>query len=251
MRSYKKESRMLASLAVFRELYDSQKEVYDIIAEFIREVIIVKSKQNFNITEITQLLNEYFDFSLPEAVVKNSLRRLNFIEKSKGIYTVTDFTDFKRSKIDELEKEVERDNNIIIGGLFDFIEEQIKNKLSEIDKKEIINSFCIFLLDEIDGEKYFNYISAFIINNISNSEFAKQLKIIKEGVILYTGIKYSNENVPLTSWNSTLRIYLDTEILFYFAGFDGELYKTLFNDFLSLVKEINEKKGVNIIELFY
>ena len=46
MKNIDNESRLLASLAVFRELYDSKKEVYGIIAEFIKEIICVLSTDN-------------------------------------------------------------------------------------------------------------------------------------------------------------------------------------------------------------
>ena len=88
MKSSKEESKLLASLAVFRELYDSKKDVYGVIAEFIREIIISRAKYQFNITEIVQMLNSIYEFSLPEAVVKVSLSKLDFISKSEGVYIV-------------------------------------------------------------------------------------------------------------------------------------------------------------------
>ena len=48
---------------------------------------------------------------------------------------------------------------------------------------------------------------------------------------------------------------METEILFHFAGFNGELYKNLFFDFFELVKEINQKSikkdGKRLITLKY
>lgn len=44
---------------------------------------------------------------------------------------------------------------------------------------------------------------------------------------------------------SDLTIYIDTEVLFSAAGFHGELRQQLFNDFLSLVTELNQKAKKN------
>lgn len=40
------ESKCLASLAVFRELYNSKKDISEIISEFLIEIIITESKHN-------------------------------------------------------------------------------------------------------------------------------------------------------------------------------------------------------------
>lgn len=60
-------------------------------------------------------------------------------------------------------------------------------------------------------------------------------------MILYSGVRYgeiTQKRKELVDYNY-LVIYLDTEILFHFAGYNGELYKSLFEDFYKLVKEIN------------
>ncbi|RZB34659.1 MAG: hypothetical protein SRB1_00427 [Desulfobacteraceae bacterium Eth-SRB1] len=52
MQDIKKESQLLASLAVFRERYDSQKDIYGIISEFLNKIITSQGKHSFNLTEI-------------------------------------------------------------------------------------------------------------------------------------------------------------------------------------------------------
>ncbi len=75
MSDIKEASRRLASLAVFRELYNSNKDVYGVIAEFLNEIIATKGLHQFNLTDIANLLNTTFDFSIPEAVVNNTWGR--------------------------------------------------------------------------------------------------------------------------------------------------------------------------------
>lgn len=87
------ESKCLASLAVFRELYNSEKDIYGIISEFLLEQIISNSKHSFNLSEITNLLNESYDFSIPEAVVRTSLNRIKSITKSEGLYSIDNLSE--------------------------------------------------------------------------------------------------------------------------------------------------------------
>jgi hypothetical protein len=252
MKNIDNESRLLASLAVFRELYDSKKEVYGIIAEFIKEIIISKAKHQFNIREITQLLNSDYEFNIPEAVVNTSLKQLDFLAKSDGLYNVTDIEGIKESEINERREEVRNSNNHLINKLYLYIETEINKELNDNEKEIIVSSFCSFLLDdESNKQEYINTISAFFIINSSDVDFIKQINTIKEGVILYSGIKYSDSSINIGTWDTFLTIYIDTEVLFYFAGYDGAVYKTLVDDFLSFVNEINQNSSKKLINLLY
>ena len=53
MEKIKEESKLLASLVIFRELFDKQKDIYSVIAEFLQEIIVIYGKHQFNLTEIT------------------------------------------------------------------------------------------------------------------------------------------------------------------------------------------------------
>ncbi|MDO5106261.1 hypothetical protein [Capnocytophaga sp.] len=91
MREIKEESKCLASLAVFRELYNNDKDVYSVICEFLREIISSHGKYQFTLTEITALLNDTYDFKIPEAIVNTSLSRFKTtLKKESGLFTVVD-----------------------------------------------------------------------------------------------------------------------------------------------------------------
>tara|TARA_R110002033_G_scaffold125405_1_gene167515 strand:- start:26 stop:2107 length:2082 start_codon:yes stop_codon:yes gene_type:complete len=244
------ESRCLASLAVFRELYNLEKDIYSIISEFLSELIVSTSKHSFNLTEITSELNITYDFSIPEAVIKTSLNRLPFLSKSNGIYSVENLAEIKSKQINNKKDSIQESNEKIIGNLFKFIESQDNKTLSEVDKKEIVHSLISFLIDSANGNNYSEYISAFILSNQDDEYFKKRLNTIKEGVVLYSGIKFNNNINELGQWKSDLTIFIETEILFHFAGYNGVLYQTLWNDFFEYVKEIN-RKHPNRIKLKY
>jgi hypothetical protein len=62
-------SRCLASLAVFRELYDSaNQDVYAILAEFLKNIIHLNSLRLFSLNEITSHLNDAHNFSIPASL---------------------------------------------------------------------------------------------------------------------------------------------------------------------------------------
>lgn len=249
-------SKCLASLAVFRELYDNQKDVYGVISEFLKEIISSENKYQFGLTEITLVLNESYDFKIPEAVVKTSLSRLPFLSKSNGVYSVNKPIDQIRNKeFQEKQNKIYNNNNNVVNCLFTYIESQKKVTLSEAEKEIIVKSLCSFMLDESTVQEYSEYIGAFIVQCKPEDALLAQLDTIKEGVVLYTGLKYNSNLNDLGTWNTQITIFIETEILFHFAGYNGELFKILFNDFFTFVKEINSqsinKDGKKKIHLKY
>lgn len=251
MSNISEENRLLASLAVFRELYDSEKDVFGIISVFLNDIIKNQSLYNFSITEIKEKLNASFEFNIPEAVVRTSLSRLDFLERAKGMYSVKNIADIKNSAVDEKQQTIISNNDTIIEALFRFIEAEKKITLNQVQKESISHSFCCFLLDLNNGDEYIEFITAFILENEADRNFKGQLNLIREGVILYSGIRYNNNINDLGAWRTELTIYLETEILFHLGGFNGELQQQLAADFLTYVREINQKAGKPLIKLRY
>lgn len=251
MREIKEDNRLLASLAVFRELYNAEKDVYGIISVFLNDLIGLEKLYSFDANEITTKLNDTFEFDIPKAVVETSLGRLKFLEKNQGKYTVTDISKINDKNIQTKQEAIQSNNEAIIDTLFKFIETEKKITLTEKDKEKISHSFCCFLLDLNNGDEFIEYITSFILKNEADIGFKGQLNLIREGVILYSGIKYNNNLNDLGTWRTELTIFIDTEILFHIAGFNGELYQNLANDFLSYVKEINQKAQKKLIKLKY
>ena len=69
------EKTLLASVVLFRELYDNKKDVYDVIAEFIKAALLFRQKWTINATEAAALLSEEFELTIPEAVVNTTLHK--------------------------------------------------------------------------------------------------------------------------------------------------------------------------------
>jgi len=251
MRKTKEDNTLLASLAVFREIYNAQKDVYGIISVFLTELIRNQALYSFSLNEITSKLNSTYEFEIPDAVVRTSLGRLTFLKKEKTNYEVSDMSNIKGQSVSETQKAILSSNQSIIDNLIRFTEKEKKEQLTDTQKEKVSHSFCCFLLDQNNGDEYIEYITAFILENEGDTEFKNQLNLIREGVILYSGIKYNNNLNDLGTWRTELTIYVDTEILFHLAGYNGELYKNLVFDFLNFVKEINIKATRKLIKLKY
>lgn len=257
MNSKKSDSRYLASLSLFRELYNRKSDIYDVIVEFIKDVIYNNNLLCFTVTDLKREINTSYDFTLIDAVVQTSVNRLkDGLKKKDGMYYVMDKESFRPAhELFQGCNNVLSNTDIIIDGLVKYIEEENRQNLTKSERERVLQSFCAFIIDDSSENDYYEHISSYLISLSNSPEQMKILKAIKEGVVLYTGLIYNTNVSERGSWNTELTIYLDTEILFHFAGYNGELYKVLFDDFFSLVKEINlrskNKGGKNLIQLRY
>ena len=230
------EMKRLAALAVFRSLYRNKKDVFTIICEFIKACAIKRNVQVVNTSQVANFLKEDFCFRIPEAVIATSLSRIAKRERGEYLLNIPSTDD---TSIPSCYKEIYDSNNEMIGHLVEYVEKREARALSIEEKQTLNQSFCAFLIEDNSTAEYSEYISAFIITNQGRDEFKNKLTLIKEGVVLYSGLQY-NENVnEVGSWTDPLTIYVEPEILFHLAGYNGDLYKKLFEDFYRLVREIN------------
>lgn len=227
----------LASMAVFSQLHNNSKNIYDIIRAFICTYLNEVHSYNFTIASFTVDLNKFFNFSLPSAVIQTGLKKITGVTRSNGEYNI-DYAIFPNEthlRIDEKQK----DNDEIIKRLITFIEDKKKETLQDNDKRVLLNDFQHFLLNNQYKSRFSNYISAFVVANKDDEKLCLRLNEICEGAIIYSGITTDVDLSKLGSWKNYLTIFLDTEILFHIAGFNGKYYKQQAEDFLKLVNEIN------------
>lgn len=254
-----KENNLLASVALFSELYNNENysNVADILGEFIKGVVITENKWTVSSTELTELLEKVYEFKIPETVVKTTVRnRLkNIVTIKDGFYVFDNQIKNNFVKIEDEYNSILAKQNSIIKELIKFIELKENSILNEKEKTLIIDNLHKYLLDNGVTEKYSKYISAFVVKNQNNLTFTDNLNLIREGIILYQGIRYTADINELGKWNTELTIFLSTEHLFNALGYNGLLYKQIFDDFKELVDEINfsnrNKYGEKLIQLKY
>jgi len=81
--------KLLASYALFKGLFDKGKDIYGVIAEYLKKTVSEKGLYNFTLDEITQILNREYEFNIPNAVVKTSLNRIeNLTKKERPILLI-------------------------------------------------------------------------------------------------------------------------------------------------------------------
>ncbi len=240
--------RRIASLALFRNLYNEGKsDVMTILCEFAKSIVNDKHLTGFTPTQIKNELKDEYEFYIPEFVVESVLKK--FCKKDGAMYYPSADNLSQMVNNQEIEK-IEKNHETIISKLISFVEDKKSRKLESKEIERLIQSFCGFLLDESDVD-YSDYISAFIIETQGDTELSALLKTIKEGVVLYAGIQY-NDNINETgSWKDDYTIYVEQEILFHMAGYNGVLYQQLFQDFMGLVEEINRKAHKQLIKIKY
>ena len=240
--------RRIASLALFRNLYnEGNNDIMTILCEFAKNVIYNKQLTTFSPTQIKMELKNEYDFSIPEYVVESVIKK--FCQKENSLYHPKEDFVSKGVNNEEIEK-IEKSHEVIVSKLYSYVEDRISKKLSDIEKETLFQSFCSFLIDDSNDE-YTEYISSFVIQTQVDENLSRLLRTIKEGVVLYTGIQYNDNVSEIGSWKDDFTIFVEQEILFHLAGYNGVLYEQLFLDFFELIKEINRKALKQIVRIKY
>ena len=236
-------------------MYDSRTSIYDILREFIIEIIISQHLHSFYAAEITTELEKDFGFRVPEAVVRSVLHSLSktvdWCSKQGQEYTVDCFPDETTSDIKQKYADRQAVNADVFKQLVKYINNVREKPLNRLEEKTAINSFCAFLLNEKNEEAYSEYISSFVLDHEDDDQFQSDLNEIREGVILYSGVTYNDSLLEVGHWKNEITLYLDQEILFHCNGFNGDLFKSYFDDFHRFVKEINVSGKKKLIHLRY
>lgn len=228
--------RLLASVTVVRELYDSEKNVYDVLEKFINEIIYRNKLYSFTDGQITELLNEEYSFELKVPIVKTCLKRMK-LHKDQGRYSCE--LKEKENYVENFLETSQKNNDKLFAQLFEFLEN--RKNIKQIDKDFVRNQFCDFLLQEQENNSDImtQYFHEFILSVENDYEKMETIKLVKEGMLLYEGIRYSSNTNEVGTWKTNLNIILDTEILFAAGGYNSEMYQTMYQELEKYLREIN------------
>lgn len=250
-------SGFLASMAVFRQLYNDRSNIFRVVENFIVDTIRDEKLAAFTLPDITYRINNYYSFDIPESIYKRSLKSLvrsKLLNLSNNTYNlIGNIKDFNSPNVDEIANDVKKDHKFIIESLYAFIESKTGKNLNSDDQKEVLKSFVDYFTNDSSKSMYTDYIGGFIISIKSNAEYLAKLNTIKEGIIIYSGISYGIEDNSISKLSNKLTIFLDQEILFSLCGLNGEIYRNLALEIVKFSNEINIKtlkdKGKSFIEL--
>lgn len=253
-----KDFSFLSSLALFKELYREKKgDIYNIIERFVFSAAKERGLASFDKSTMAKILEELYHIDLPDAVIQRSLANSSFFKYKAGDYLIVQ--EYKND--DSINGELEDNEHFFDKIKQDIIANVESKKLATLqleEKKRLIETLYKYLLarndaqDDIDHN--LQYIASYFVEKEADDEFMRKLSSIREGLIIYNGIKYSSKDSD-TSWLSNTILFLDVEYLFSAYGYNGEIYRKYFFDFYQLVQEINDmspsKNGIKKIRLYY
>ncbi|SEI14289.1 hypothetical protein SAMN05660691_04187 [Rheinheimera pacifica] len=243
----REEIHLLSSLAVFGQTYKNNENIIDAIAAFSEATIVKRNLKSFTCSELTRNINEEFSFTLPEGVIATSLKRINHLEKTKEkpvsyIYTPSEEQETSNRNLLLRISEAEEKNSKLLLAIQEYIELKLKRILSNHEIEELSHSFTSFMQDNANGKKFSEHISAFIISKSEDSDFIEHIQEIKDGSIIEAGIRFNNNISDTGAWKQKITIILGTEIIFHLAGYNGDVFKQITEEFLSYITEINSAK---------
>ncbi len=242
------ETKNMASLVTFRQLYDNgRKDIYAILSKFIENIIVTSNLYSFGLIEMSEKIRKQYGFVIPDYVVKTSIKRLSYITKENRSYSVN-VKQIKKNDFLQQYENVVNNNNKLVDELYKYVTEK-KGELSTEQHELLVRDFCSFLLEDSNGNSFSDVISAFILEKVDSRE-DQQIRLIKEGAILFAGINYNSDVSARSAWTEDIIIYVENEILFHLAGYNGAVFERIAKDLFTLISEMNSKKR-RVIQIQY
>lgn len=242
----------IAAISVFGAYKAKNKDAYDVIADFTKSAIAIKKEVEITPEVIQGFLKELYALEIPISIIKGVIknRLKDVISNNGGSYIVKSLpSDDISSQINELRNSY----NVILSGLKKFLAEEQVNPLTyKCDEEYMVCQFAKFIIDDYADDKLVSFFSAYIISKKDDPDFRSYFERFSAGLISYYGLQYFDNTNNIGSWpkDAKLTIYVDTEFLFDCAGYNDSYYKKIFDEFKSLVDEINQPyKNKPIIEL--
>lgn len=247
----------MASLAVFKQLFNSGNDIFSIIAEFVKQEIISNGLTDFTEQQMHDLLLADNGFDVPQAVIHTSLKRIPYLNRQQeGVIVSSELTQDACSSFKKQMDEATETRERITKRLIAFANNKRDIALTKDEETELCKSFYTYVVDDEAPVNFTELACSFILENEQDSELQKYLNFIREGAISFIGLTYYNNSYgTVDSFDNDIYIYLETEILFHMAGYNGLTYQNLFEEFYNQVSEINKqhqtKNGKKVIHLRY
>lgn len=233
---------LLAALATFSVLEEENKDISSILKDFIIFIIQYKKLNCFSRHEIQNMLKEEFYFDIPISVIFDTIKEIEGIDlNTNKSFIVTPNFKPTNQKIEDVLKNKANEETKLFTSLYSHIEADIDENEKQIIKETFLNAIINNPIDK----KYQVPINAFIIKNKDNA----LMKEVASGILIYDGLMYKNTTMSKYWQGHKLKIYLNMEIIFHLMGYNGLVWKQLFDEMFELIVETNRNKKV--IDLVY
>jgi len=241
----------MASLATFRNMC-GKADIYDIVAELARQTIVEKGVSVMRQDEFYKLFKSETGIDVPHSILEASLKRLPFITPDRKEVIVNEkLTKTECESVKDAIALQETKNNQLLDALKAYVEQKEGRRLSTDEERELVNTLCSHIIDDASHGHFIEHVCSFILENEATPEFMEYLNLLREGTLIFVGYTYTSQDGYFDNIDSTINIYLETEILFHMAGYHGNLHKTLFDEFYTQLSEINKKARKPLIKLYY
>lgn len=231
-----------SALALFQSLFRSHGgDIYTVIERFILAGVTSQHLSTFTVSKVGEILSSQFNINIPNTIIQRCINNQKLFQYKRGEYFVINAPEDEIKELLSDLARIDEQNDTIVSGLFEEIEHRHLVTLNDAERNEIRQVFFDFVKDrEKDSSfKYFIDIYKYIVKNEKDENFQKALDAIKEGMIIYHGIRYS-ETSDHKTWKHDTTFFLDMEYLFSAYALNGSYYQECFYDFYNLVQEINE-----------
>lgn len=245
---------ILCSIALFSELYkDGHNDVFSVVGEFIKSTIQIDKLITFNEVDINEKLCKLFNINIPKSVIKYTLknRLKDIVVRDKNGQFVVSSTLISDDTFNSRLATLETSYEIIFKALYEYISTIETRTIDSKEKEAIKADFAKFLIDK-ESRTYQDIFNAFIVQYKSDKAFCGALNNLAEGLVVYSGIQYSEPEELLNNgrWKDEMTFSLDTEQLFNIFGLNDEYYKQQAEEFLALVREVNSASKVIKLNFF-
>ena len=139
---------ILASFATMKNLFDarSYQNPYQLLSEFISYIISSNNLHSFTAVEMKNRLQDSFGFEIPEAVVKTSIKSLDFIKSENKQFVVESSVLNADPLFEEKKQAAENISTNIIDLLETFVMK--KEPYNTIWSDALTQEFVGFLIDD-------------------------------------------------------------------------------------------------------
>ena len=138
------QKKCMASLAVFKQLFNSGHNIFSIIAEFVKQEIISNGLTDFTEQRMHDLLLEDNGFDVPQAVIRTAMKKIPFLNCKKGYAVVSanltqDECSLFKKQMDEATDRREH----ITKRLIAFSNEKRNSNLTKEEEKELSTGIVV------------------------------------------------------------------------------------------------------------
>jgi hypothetical protein len=245
-----KSNSSLAALAFFQVTYNNSYDILCVLKEFIKYIISSGKLYNFTLTEIQSNLATQFNFNIPQFAIKSSLNKLVSSKeigvKSKNTYEVLMINNLITNNA--LTSVYEENYKYLSETIEPLLKHYLQEKLYAGDVDEAINFFYEFIVNG-KVEKNNELFHAFVLSNQSNQTFSQSIQAIQEGLVIHKALSYEGIN-EIGSFKDKLKLFLDTEIIFSWLGYNGSEYQKTIEELMDIISDVNRLHN-NAIVLYY